>query len=350
MSYDKGKRRKRKKETIRHKTTATVFASLVIAGAALWMLRIFSGEWEAGTFFSIIAYVSVSYQLAYLSAMALSRKYVSQIEKIINEAKAIASSQNLDSRIAVSSHPDELSSLETALNEMLGKLEESFERERRFVSDASHELRTPVAVMRGYLDILRGWGREDPKLMDESLEAMSEETDRMGRLIEGLLKLARMDRDALGINAGPVGSGALIGKMIEDSQNIRKGRNVKTSKIENFKVIADKDLILECLRALFENAVNYTGENGTITFSAEIKNSCGCISVADDGMGISENDLGTIFYRFSRTESSRKINPSGSGLGLSLVKSIVEAQGGKITVESRQGEGSVFTLQLPLEK
>src|SRR6056297_824885 len=350
MSYDKGKRRKRKKETIRHKTTATVFASLVIAGAALWMLRIFSGEWEAGTFFSIIAYVSVSYQLAYLSAMALSRKYVSQIEKIINEAKAIASSQNLDSRIAVSSHPDELSSLETALNEMLGKLEESFERERRFVSDASHELRTPVAVMRGYLDILRGWGREDPKLMDESLEAMSEETDRMGRLIEGLLKLARMDRDALGINAGPVGSGALIGKMIEDSQNIRKGRNVKTSKIENFKVVADKDLILECLRALFENAVNYTAENGNITFSAETKNGYGCISVEDDGMGISEKDLDGIFDRFSRTENSRKTNPSGSGLGLSLVKSIVEAQGGKVAVESKAEEGSLFTLQLPLEK
>ncbi len=170
------------------------------------------------------------------------------------------------------------------------------------------------------------------------------------KLIEGLIRLARMDRDELQINAGPVGSGALIGKMIEDSQNMRKGRTIKTSKIENFKVIADKDLILECLRALFENAVNYTGENGTITFSAETKKGYGCISVEDDGMGISENDLGKIFERFSRTESSRKTNPSGSGLGLSLVKSIVEAQGGKIAVESRQGKGSVFTLQLPLEK
>lgn len=342
--------RKGKKETIRHKTTATIFACLLLSGTLLTTINAMASSLGRGIgiFAKILVYAVISYGISYLAGVALSRKYVGQIAKMTDEAKAIAISKNLERRISISGHPDELSNLESAFNDMLFKLEESFERERRFVSDASHELRTPVAVMKGYLDIARGWGRDDPKLIDESLEALSEETDRMKRLIDDLLRLARMDRDDFELNVESIESGCLIEKMREDGENVRKGRTVGIAKAESFHVKGDMDLILECLRALFENAVDYTDENGTIILSAETRGKMGCISVADDGMGIAQEDIGRIFGRFSRTESSRRVNPSGSGLGLSLVKSIVEAQGGRVEVESEVGKGSTFTISLPL--
>lgn len=264
-------------------------------------------------------------------------------------AKSIANSKDLKKRVDVSDHPDELSNLEEALNDMLAKLENSFTRQKQFVSDASHELRTPISIIKGYLDILDEWGKEDNTLLDESIQSMKEETYHIKKLIENLLFLARADQEQLVVSYEEIELDNIIKKLIRDTKMIAGKRTVKCDANEAVIINGDKELILQMLRSLVENCIEYTEKNGEITINLYKEKNYALIHIIDDGIGICAKDIERIFDRFYRVEEARTKDSGGSGLGLSLVKKIVDIHNGRINVTSELGKGTKMSVYMPLK-
>ena len=253
--------------------------------------------------------------------------------------------ENLSARLAQSDSQDELMDLTNRINKMLDNLEQSFVRQQNFVSDASHELKTPVSVIQGYANMLRRWGKDDPSVLDEGIEAIARESENMKRIIEQLLLLARLGNFGLNVSRfnlmEVVADIADSYKMVDFSHTI-----VYRCEEDAVTVETDKNLLTECVRAIVDNAIKYTPEGGRITIACVMRADYAEITVSDTGVGIKEEDLPHIFERFYRCDKARGREKGSSGLGLSIAKSIVETMGGKIDVQSTVGKGATFTIQL----
>lgn len=355
MLFDKilnRQRRKRKRsKDIRHKMTTVILIVLIFTYAMSEITRIIFLHLK--TPFNIlvagIIFISYAYFISDFTANLISYKFVSQVNKMTDIAKAISNSKDLKKRVDVSDHPDELSSLEEALNGMLDKLENAFEKQKQFVSDASHELRTPLSIIKGYLDILDEWGKKDDILLDESIQSMKEETYHMKKLLENLLFLARTDQGQLVVSYEYTKLDNIIEKLICDTKMIAGERTIKCNISETVTINGDKELILQMLRALVENCIKYTEENGEITINLYKQENYALIEVIDNGIGISEKDIQKIFDRFYRVKEVRTKDSGGNGLGLSLVKKIVDIHNGKINVTSELGKGTKMSVYIPLK-
>ncbi|MDC7127014.1 MAG: ATP-binding protein [Spirochaetales bacterium] len=281
------------------------------------------------------------------AARALSYKFALQVNRMTDTARAISNSKNLEKRITPSPRDDELKTLEESLNAMLDQIEQFFEKQRRFVSDASHELRTPLSIINGYLDIISGWGLTDEKIAKESIQAMKEETLHMKNLTEHLLAIARSDKESGNPELTPVSLNAVVSKL-ESMRFLCGGRRL-TIKVEEDTVInGDSLTLIQTLRAIVENSIKYTDETGSIIITAYREENKARIDITDDGIGIPENEIDKIFERFYRGEDARSVNTSGSGLGLSLVKEIMDLHNGRIKIENRQVQGTTVSLFFPL--
>lgn len=355
MLYDKIsnhiKKGKKHNKTIKHKITTFIFSILIltyfiiklISTIHLWVNSPYNIIAE------VIIFVCYAYLISRFIANLLSYKFVSQVNSMTNIAKAIANSNDLKKRVNISDHQDELSNLEEALNSMLSQLDNAFERQRRFVSDASHELRTPVSIIKGYLDILDEWGKEDPTIFNESINSMKEETHNMKRLIENLLFLARSDQGQLLMNYEDIELTKIIKKLIRDTRMIAGNCKVQCWVNESLVIQGDKELILQMFRAIVDNSIKYTEDYGQIIINAIKEKEYALIDIIDNGIGISEKDVRKIFDRFYRVEEARVKDSSGSGLGLALVQKIVDIHKGKIGVSSELGKGTKMSIYLPLK-
>ena len=245
----------------------------------------------------------------------------------------------------------ELEGLEKAINGMLTRMHDSYRQQAQFVSDASHELRTPVAVIQGYAAMLDRWGKSDPKVLDEGIEAIRSESDYMKKLLDQLLFLARGDTGRNRMELGKVDLGALMREARDDAALIDPEHDWSVGADEGVYAWADADMIKQTVRVLTENAGRYTPKGGAIRLRA-MTNAKGeaCFEVQDTGAGISGEDLAHIFDRFYRADAARSRENGGTGLGLSIAKWIVENHGGHFEVLSREGLGSRFTVCLPAWK
>lgn len=262
-----------------------------------------------------------------------------------------------DSCKRIEVHESELGGLEAAVNNMLLRLEESKRKQIRFVDDASHELRTPIAVIQGYANMLDRWGKEDPKVRDEAIEALLAESEHMKTLIDQLLFLARGEMDRLSLNREEIDVCELIDEVLEESIMIDPSHEYSISSLPESddgippKINADPALIKQSIRILRDNAAKYTESGGSVTFKVYEKNVAGgvnkiCIEVSDNGIGIPAKELPRIFDRFYRGENARTNNTGGSGLGLSIAKWIVDEHGGTIEAVSGVGIGTKMTVIL----
>ncbi len=283
---------------------------------------------------------------AILTGFLLSRRALKPIDALTVTARKISSS-DLSRRVEVGPADDELSRLAVTFNEMIERLQTSFEKQNRFVSDASHELRTPIAVIKGYADLIDQWAKDDPKVLEESVAAIRKEANGMTALVEQLLFLARGDSEKLKPKKENFPASGLLHEVVEESRLVAPNRCFEETAPENLQIYADRKLMKQALRALVDNAVKYTLENGTIRLAASEDGSGVKISVTDTGIGIPENELPKIFDRFYRVDEDRSREKGGSGLGLSIVKWIVDVNGGNITVESAKGEGTSVSIHLP---
>lgn len=241
----------------------------------------------------------------------------------------------------------DLAGLEDAINSLLGRMHESYQQQARFVSDASHELRTPIAVIQGYANLLARWGKQDEKVLEESIAALQSEADYMKKLVEQLLFLARGDIGRNKLDMRPLSLSDLMREVCDDCRLIDSAHEYRLSCEEGVETVGDSDLLKQCARILTDNAVKYTPQKGEILLRA-YTNAAGeaCFAVQDSGIGIPAKDVKHVFERFYRADPARSRNSGGAGLGLSIAKWIVDRHGGRIEVLSRVGLGTRFTVCL----
>jgi two-component system sensor histidine kinase ArlS len=283
-----------------------------------------------------------------LAGLIVSRRMLRPIDRITRAARGISAS-NLSERIEIEWPDDELTRLAQTFNEMIGRLQDAFERQNTFVSNASHELRTPIAVIQGYTDLLRRWGSDKQDVFEESVKAIITETASMTRLIGSLLLLAKSDR-GLEPELETFSLNALIGEAARDSQLIAPEHLITFQDNTNTPALisADRALIRQMLHALIDNSTAFTARNGEIAIGLTGEDGLAVVSIKDSGIGIPQEEIGFIFDRFYCVDKSRTKEKGGCGLGLSIVKSIVDLHSGKISVESEPGTGTEFKITLPL--
>ena len=252
----------------------------------------------------------------------------------------------LDTRISVNDTQSELKTLASAINGMLDRINESYRSQVRFVSDASHELRTPISVIQGYANLLDRWGKKDEKTLQESIDAIKDETANMKGLVEQLLFLARGDNNTMPLQIERFELSDLAVEVLREAQMIDGGHEYDSLVTPVF-INADKNLIKQGTRILIDNAVKYTPPGKRITISVSNAHGYARLTVQDEGIGIAPDAVPQIFERFFRADESRARATGGTGLGLSIAKWIAERHGGHMEVLSRQDVGTRISLVLP---
>ncbi len=264
-----------------------------------------------------------------------------------------------DSCKRIEIHETELSGIEAAVNNMLRRLEEGKRKQIRFVDDASHELRTPIAVIQGYVNMLDRWGKDDPAVREEAIAAIKNESEHMKVLIDQLLFLARGEMDRHVLDMKPLNSCSIMEEIYDESIMLEaelpeeKRHEFDASELyeddalKKYMISADEAMIKQAVRILRDNAMKYTPAGGTISFrSYRREDGKICMEVRDTGIGIPKSELPRIFDRFYRGTNARADNTSGSGLGLSIAKWIAESHGGAIEALSGSGFGTKMTIVL----
>ncbi|MCD6291437.1 MAG: HAMP domain-containing protein [Anaerolineae bacterium] len=288
--------------------------------------------------------------LAALVGAFLARTALHPVDEITRTARQIAAGrgpEELGRRLQIRQPNDEVGRLASTFNEMLERLEQLFQMQQRLVADVSHELRTPLTTLRGNLDLLRRGAADDPQMREEAIAVMEAEIARMTRMLSDLLLLAQADA-GVQLKLQPVELDTLLLDVYRQALIMSAGRvEVHLGHEDQAQVLGDEDRLRQLLLNLVENAIKYTPAGGRVTLSLAREPGWIRITVADTGIGIAPEDLPHIFDRFYRSDKARTRSMGGTGLGLSIAQWIARAHGGQITVESRLGEGSEFTLWLP---
>ena len=279
----------------------------------------------------------------------LDRLVVRPIRSMADLASRVSAS-NLSDRIDTRFVQNEFQDLADVINRMLDRLEVSYNSQKQFVSDASHELRTPIAVVQGYADMLIRWGSQDSQVLEEGLAAIQQEANNMKDLVQDLLFLARHDKKTLMMDMSEFDPSEVLREVHRETEMVHPEYHFQFSALESCLLQADRNMFKQVIRILVDNAVKYTPEGGQITMGVCPRDSVCELIVQDTGCGISAEDMPRIFDRFYRADKARKSESGGHGLGLSIARIIVVAHGGKIRVRSKEGEGSVFIVQLPLRQ
>lgn len=248
---------------------------------------------------------------------------------------------------------DEIGRLARAFNRMVAQLEAAFARQKQFVADVSHELRTPLTALGGGLEmLLLGADRGDPAASARLLRGLYAEVGRMRRLVEDLLILARLDEGRAVVRVEPMDVSTLLRESFEEAERLARGQHLQSDIAANLPhVRADGDRLRQVLLAILDNALKYTPPPGQVTLRARPAEDRGLlIEVQDTGVGIPPDDLPHVFERFYRVDPAReRMSPAagGSGLGLAIARSLVEVQGGRITIASALNEGTTVSIWLP---
>ena len=279
------------------------------------------------------------------SAAILIGRALSPVKEVTATAQGIASSSDLSRRVDYHGPKDEIGELAATFDRMIEQLDGLLRSQRNFVADASHELRGPLTVIRGNLDLLRRNLSEEDR--QESLRALEAEGARMARIVNDLLVLAEVE-------SGPLGQQQLVSlkDMIQDVQDrallLAGDRHVVIERQDDLWVKGDAHKLEQLIGNLVGNAIKYTPDGGAITLSLFQDGEWARLDVADTGIGISPEHLPHIFDRFYRVDKARSRAGGGTGLGLAIVKGIAQQHGGRVTVTSETGKGSTFTVWLKL--
>ncbi|MDD7795887.1 sensor histidine kinase [Clostridium sp. 'White wine YQ'] len=274
----------------------------------------------------------------------LSKRMLKPIDDITKAADNI-SINNLKERIDVKGPEDELKRLGDTFNNMIDRLQESFNKQTQFVSDASHELRTPIAVIQGYANLLHRWGKDDREALEKSIHAIRFETDNMVALVEKLLFLAKGDSGSQKIEKKEFQLNELINEVVEESRLIAEDHIIENKSNDEVKILADYKMIKQLLRIFIDNSVKFTSKQGKIDISSKLEEGNVKITVSDNGIGIPKEEIENIFNRFYTVDKSRSKDKGGTGLGLSIAKWIVEMHQGDIEVESEEGIGTSISVR-----
>ncbi|HVN24595.1 MAG TPA: heavy metal sensor histidine kinase [Syntrophorhabdales bacterium] len=288
---------------------------------------------------SIVAAIAVGYYMA--------KKALKPVDQIRRAAIKISSS-NLDERIDVGRRKDELSRLAHTFNEMIARLKDAFQRINQFSIDVSHELKTPLTILKGETEVALRKPR-DNGVYQQLLTSNLEEINQMARIIDDLLLLAKADTGETQLKVNEVDLKDLILEVYSGMSILAEKKNIELTveELHETRLPGDELKLRRMLWNVVENGIKYTQPGGRVAISSRPENGSIRINVKDTGVGISEKDLKYVFDRFYRAGGSRN-RESGSGLGLSISKWIAEAHKGTIEVESHASSGTIFSIKLPL--
>jgi len=306
-------------------------------------------NYQAIAMILIIAFSVVSFLILVIITLLgnkVNRHMFQPIRNMTDSAKKI-SGNNLNQRIDVANSYDELKELGETFNQMMNRIESSYRKQKQFVNDASHELRTPIAVIQGYSNLLSRWGKDDEKILLESIDAIKDESEHMKSLVNSLLFLARADKNETKLDRSTFLINDLLEELIKENRLIDSSHIFSKSIEGNLLMNADRKLIKQALRIFIQNSIKFTPEGGKITLKAFSDENDIVIDICDTGIGIPKKDLGNIFDRFYRADESRTKNKGGTGLGLSIAKWIISAHEGRILIRSTVDIGTDIRLILP---
>ena len=278
---------------------------------------------------------------------AASKRLLKPVKAMTDTVQNISINQ-LGTRLDVSGSKNELKDLAKTFNNMLDRIQLAYERQNQFVSDASHELRTPIAVIQGYASLLDRWGKSDSQVLEESITAIRTESENMKDLIEKLLFLARGDKDNEKLEREEFYINELIDEIIKETIMIDTTHEVTCTRNEKIIINADRALLKEALRVFVDNSVKYTPEGGKIKLECYLEKSSAVLTIEDTGIGILEADLPHIFDRFYRADKSRTKQTGGTGLGMAIAKWIILRHGGAIKVQSKINVGTKIYVTFPI--
>jgi heavy metal sensor kinase len=287
--------------------------------------------------------------LASLGGYWMSRRALAPVDEIIRAARSIGVN-SLSERLTVPRTGDELERLASTLNEMLGRLEASVQRIIRFTADASHELRTPVSVIRTNAEVTLRKSRSDAEYR-EALQQILQQSEEVSRLIEQMLDLARADSGAAALSMvradlrEPVERAARHARVLADAKQLKTSTQLPEAPLF---VQGDPAALERLFLILLDNAVKFTPGGGTIEVELTTRDGMAVVEVRDTGIGVAQEELDHIFERFYQADRSRSRGNGGSGLGLAIGRWIAQSHGGSITAESEPGKGSAFRVSLPL--
>lgn len=293
--------------------------------------------------------LAISLVLCAVVGYQIARRGLRPVTRISETARMIRST-TLDARLPASEFPSELAELARTFNDMLDRLEESFERLSRFSADIAHELRTPLNNIRGEVEVALGKARS-PEEYRETLGSFLEEAGRLTRLIESLLFLARAEHPETQVRREALDLGAVLDSVREfygataDESGVRLG----VEAARPLPAELDRTLVQRAVGNLVENALAHTPKGGAITLRGSRQNGQVLIEVADTGCGVAPEHLPRVFDRLYRADRSRTAATGGAGLGLAIVKSIAELHGGTAEIASEVGKGTQVRLRLPAE-
>lgn len=290
--------------------------------------------------------------MALIASMALVFTYraagqaLKPLKELTREVSGI-DDRHLDRRVSQEGARGEVLELTRAFNRMLGRLEEAFLTQKSFASNAAHELKTPLAVMKTSLQVLKMVPEPSKEDYSEFLRDTEESLERIIKTVEGLLALANMEQVECDSSVKPY---SLIRTAVQELavRAEESGVTVSVSGERDLQVYGSPELLYRTFFNLIENAVKYNHDGGNVDVTVSAENGCACIVVKDSGIGMEEEDLAHIFEPFFRADPSRSQNIPGSGLGLAVVRLILERHGGKIRVQSRKGMGTMVTVELML--
>jgi two-component system, OmpR family, sensor kinase len=295
--------------------------------------------------------IPIALLLAGIGGYFLARKSLAPVAAMASQARSIGAT-NLHDRLSVANQRDELGQLALSFNQLLERLEASFEQQRRFMADASHELRTPVAILRGETEVTLSRPDRSPAEYRDTLAVLRDESQRLARIIEDLFTLVRADAGQYRLTFRDTYLDELAAEVLLRARSLALARNITlSSSIEpDLPIHADEVLLGRMLLNLLDNAIKYTPQGGTVNLQCHREGDHYLVSVSDNGPGVPQDLQPRIFDRFFRADKARprsEGDTGGAGLGLSIARWIADAHHGRLELTRSDGSGSTFTATLP---
>lgn len=304
---------------------------------------------EAGAVFAWL--IPLGILLASSGGYFLARKSLAPVVAMSNQAGLIGA-ENLHERLAIQNEKDELGHLARSFNRLLDRLGESFDRQRRFMADASHELRTPVAILRGESEVALSQKARSPEEYRESLDVMHHEAERLTRIVEDLFTLTRADAGQYPLKMSDFYLDELVAECVHSARTLAQAKKISLTfdGAPESPIHADESLVRRMLMNLLDNAIKYTPDFGRVTVSCHRNGKEYGVNIADTGCGIPAELRPRIFERFFRADKARshaQNDGGGAGLGLAISRWIAEAHHGRLELTSSDSTGSTFSAYLP---
>ncbi len=321
-----------------------ITASMVLIG---WNMHRGPELTDADIYFGLAMGAAISLIISALVGTYVASRVVEPVSRISSAAKKI---QNGDLSARSDLHgDDDLNQLGETFDNMAESVERDHNLERQLIGDVAHELRTPIQAIQATVEAIQDGVFEAD---EERLATLAQESRRLGRLVDALLHLNRLENGMLKLKVEDINLSDLVEHLVMGHEALidSVGLTLRSRVDPDVHIEGDRDLINQAIGNLVSNAVRYTPEGGSIFISLERENGNASVSVTDTGIGIAEEDLKQVFSRFWRADSARATGTGGLGIGLSLVREVADQHRGEVTVESVKGEGSTFTISIPLSE